>query len=134
MNLNDIPLFGLMGRRMNWLTQRHTVLAQNIANADSPGYGPKDLTAQSFRHMVLGGAQRVTMAATSDSHLAPVRRPDAFRADKAKDIYEAAPAGNAVVLEEQLMKVSETQGAYRLATNLYHKHVSMLKQALGRER
>lgn len=133
MDLNNLPLFGLMNRRMNWLTQRHGVLAQNIANADSPGYSPKDLTKQSFQRMLFGGAPRVTMAATSESHMAAIRRSDEFRADRARDVYEAAPAGNAVVLEEQLIKVSETQGAYRLATNLYRKHVSMLKQALGRD-
>jgi flagellar basal-body rod protein FlgB len=133
MNLDKLPLFGLINRRMNWLTQRHTVLAQNVANADSPGYGPRDLTDQSFRRMLFGGPPRVTMAATSNTHLAAIRRSDEFRSDKTKDFYEAAPSGNAVILEEQLMKVSETQGAYRLATNLYSKHVSMLKQALGRD-
>lgn len=43
MNLKSMPLFGLMGRRMAWLTQRQMVLSQNIANADTPGYKPKDL-------------------------------------------------------------------------------------------
>jgi flagellar basal-body rod protein FlgB len=133
MDLNNLPIFGLMNRRMDWLTQRHTVLAQNIANADSPGYGPKDLSRSSFLRMLRPTGPQMTMQATSASHLAPTRRPEEARADKSRDVYEAAPAGNAVVLEEQLMKVSETQGAYRLATNLYRKHVSMLKQALGRE-
>lgn len=134
MDLNNLKLFGLMGRRMSWLTQRQTVLAQNISNADTPEYRPKDLTQASFRRMLEPGRAAPMMTLTSGAHLQPVRRPEEFRADKADDVYETALSGNAVVLEEQLMKVSETQGAYRLVTNLYSKHVSMLKSAIGRER
>jgi flagellar basal-body rod protein FlgB len=135
MDLSKSPLFALMGRRMSWLAQRQTVLAHNISNADTPAFKPLDLTKESFRRMLDGTRpDTVRMARTSESHIMPVRNPDPFRKDKSKDTYETALAGNSVVLEEQLMKVSETQGAYNLATNLYRKHVSMLKMAIGRER
>lgn len=134
MDLSKSPLFALMGRRMSWLAQRQTVLAHNISNADTPAFKPLDLTKESFRRMLDGTRlDTVKMARTSEAHIMPVRHPDPFRKDKSKDTYETALAGNSVVLEEQLMKVSETQGAYNLATNLYRKHVAMLKMALGRE-
>lgn len=134
MDLNKLPLFGLMARRMTWLTQRQAVLAENISNADTPGYRPSDLTEASFRRMLEPERPRAVMALTSEQHMPPLRKEQAFRVDEAKETYESALAGNAVVLEEQLMKVAETQGAYRLATNLYSKHVGMLKAAIGRER
>jgi flagellar basal-body rod protein FlgB len=135
MDLSKSPLFALMGRRMGWLAQRQTVLAHNVSNADTPDFKPIDLTKESFRKMLDGtGVSAVRMARTSESHIMPVRKPDPFRKDKSKETYETALSGNAVVLEEQLMKVSETQGAYNLATNLYLKHVGMLKMALGRDR
>ena len=45
-------LFHLLGQRMDWLGQRQKVLAQNIANADTPEYVPHDLKPQEFRRMV----------------------------------------------------------------------------------
>jgi len=134
MDLNKLPLFSLMNRRMGWLAQRQHVLAQNIANADTPAFKPLDLSKESFRRMLEPMQARVSMQQTSASHLMPTRRATPFRSDVDKDTYETALAGNSVVIEEQLMKVSETQGAYKLATNLYRKHVSMFKAAIGRDR
>jgi flagellar basal-body rod protein FlgB len=36
------------------------------------------------------------------------------------------------VLEEQLVKVAETQMDYQTMTNLYRKHMQMFRIALGR--
>lgn len=124
-----------MGRRMSWLSQRQTILAHNVSNADTPDYKPQDLTARSFRNMISGtGMSTVTMRRTSAGHIMPMHKPDPYRAEKSKDTYETALSGNSVVLEEQMMKVAETQGAYNLASNLYRKHVKMLKMAIGQER
>ena len=130
MDLSKSPIFALMGRRMSWLAQRQTILAHNISNSDTPKFKPLDLTEASFKKMLVGqSAPTAGMRRTSAMHIQPIHRPDDFRKDKSKDTYETALSGNAVVLEEQLMKVSETQGAYNLATNLYRKHVSFLKMA-----
>lgn len=134
MSLKSLPLFALMGRRMAWLSQRQAVLAQNIANADTPGYKPKDLSQASFKQMLAPRRSTAVMAQTSAAHLQPIRRPDRFRVEKTNDTYGTTLAGNAVVIEEQLMKVQETHGAHRLVTNLYGKHLSMLKAAIGRDR
>ena len=135
MDLSKLPLFSLMGRRMSWLAQRQTILAHNVSNADTPDFRPQDLTKESFRNMVDGSkSPNVTMHRTSTSHIQPTRQIDLFRKDNSKDTYETTLSGNSVVLEEQLFKVSETQGAYNLATNLYRKHVKMLKLAIGQER
>ncbi len=135
MDLSNIPIFSLMGRRMSWLAQRQTILAHNVSNADTPNFKPLDLTKESFRNMVDGSkSATVTIRQTSASHIRPTRQPDPFRKDKSSATYESAMSGNSVVLEEQLMKVAETQGAYNLATNLYRKHVKMLKMAIGQER
>lgn len=124
-----------MGRRMSWLTQRQTVLAHNVSNADTPDFKPQDLTKRSFRNMLEGSSSpMVAMHQTSASHMQASRQADAFRKDASQGSYGSSIAGNAVVLEEELMKVSETQGAYNLATNLYRKHVKMLKMAIGQER
>lgn len=45
--------------------------------------------------------------------------------------YEVAPAGNGVILEEQMTKASRTTMDYNLMTSLYQKHVAMMRTALG---
>jgi len=135
MSLENLPLFSLMGRPIAWLTQRQSVLAQNVSDADTPGFKPKDMTEASFRRMLEPRRSApALMALSSALHMRPTRRPEEFRTDKAKDAYETALSDNAVSIEEELMKVSETQGAYRLVTNLYGKHIAMLKAAIGRDR
>ena len=57
---------------------------------------------------------------------------DPVDSKKQKKTYETAPAGNSVVVEEQMMKLSQTQADYNQMVNLYRKHVDMLKTAIGR--
>ncbi len=52
MELDKIALFGLVKKRLAWLAQRQEVLAKNIANADTPGYKPRDLKAFDFKQLV----------------------------------------------------------------------------------
>lgn len=134
MDLSQLKLFGLLSKRMSWLGARQEVLAHNIANSDTPSYVPHDLKPQDFGKLVRASAPPTTMRMTDPSHLEPIRRPPKERDEKDRKLYEMTPSGNAVVLEDQLMKVSDTQSGYRLATNLYSKHVAMIKAALGRDR
>jgi flagellar basal-body rod protein FlgB len=135
MDLNRLPLFSMLTKRASWLDKRQEVLARNIANADTPGYMPHDLKPQEFKKLLTqAAAPQLTLATTSPVHNMGTVAPSKWRNEKAKETYETAPAGNAVVLEEQLVKVSETQSDHRLALNLYAKHVAMLKAVLGRDR
>ena len=43
MNVDSIPLFGLLKGKLGYLNQRQRLIAQNVANADTPGYAPTDL-------------------------------------------------------------------------------------------
>lgn len=138
MDLTKLTIFAMATKRLGWLAKRQEVLAQNIANSDTPRYVPNDLAPQQFRKYLTmtptPHVPKAEMRLTSASHIEPLHRPPKFREDDDDDTYEIAPAGNAVILEEQLMAVNETQGAFRLATNLYEKHVRMIKAAIGRDR
>jgi flagellar basal-body rod protein FlgB len=135
MDFNKVSLFGMMKQRLAWLGQRHEVLAQNIANADTPGYRPRDIKPLEFRGMVTRPPAPVGMEKTHGDHLGG--RPATARAfDDAvnRRPYETAPAGNAVILEEQMAKVSETSVTHRLTTELYRKHLGMVRTAIGGRR
>lgn len=44
----------------------------------------------------------------------------------------ANPNGNAVSLEEEMIKVADTQAQFQAAASLYSKAMSMMKTAIGR--
>ncbi len=131
MDLGKIPLFEAITRRMSWLGERQTVLSQNIANADTPGYLAKDVKPPDFAELVGKASQRLPMVVTSPAHIVPAHEGGAFRtvADKPG---ERAPNGNAVQLEQQMMKVTDTVNDYALTTSLYRQQFGLLKLVLGR--
>lgn len=134
MDLRQIPLFSMITRQMDWLTARQKVLAQNIANADTPNYVAKDLAPLDFANMARAAGNKLKLSTTNGGHIKAGM--SAAGTPKVFEIKESlrSPSGNGVILEDQLMKVSETQADYELITRLYRKHVGMLRSALGRRR
>ncbi|MGG5812588.1 flagellar basal body rod protein FlgB [Falsiroseomonas sp. CW058] len=114
----------LAERRLAWLEQRQRVLAQNIANADTPGYQPRDATPFA---RVLAGAQP-ELARTSPRHL---DTPGGSRTKRDR-AAETAPDGNAVSLDREALKVAETDQAHALALSLHRRWAAMFRTALGR--
>ena len=49
LNLPDIPIFSILRERMAWLNQRQSVLSENVANADTPGFVARDLKPLDFQ-------------------------------------------------------------------------------------
>ncbi|WP_235830219.1 flagellar basal body rod protein FlgB [Algihabitans albus] len=126
-------LFDVIARKMDWLAQRQKVLSENVANADTPGFAAKDLREGPFERMIRGQLAIVQPRRTDPEHLTPASTGNGqAREHKPRDRYETAPSGNAVVLEEQLVKVQQTQIDYQTMTNLYSKHLRMFSTALGR--
>ena len=132
MDFNKMTLFGMVKNRLNWLGQRQEVLAQNIANADTPKYRPQDLRAYDFKELVRNEAAQLNLEASAPNHLKGNRRRIRdFSTEETRRPFETAPNGNAVILEEQMAKVNETQISHDLTTQLYKKHLNMIKMALG---
>ncbi len=132
MAVGGTPLFGMIEEKMNWLSQRQRVISQNIANADTPNYSARDLEKIDFRETLRRDAHQMTLSKTSDSHLSSPREQDSFRTGETRKVYETAPAGNAIVLEEQMLKLNETAGDYQMMTGLYKKYLNFHQIALGR--
>ena len=117
----------LAGQKLHWLDQRQRVLAQNIANANSPGYQPQDLAP--FAQALQRAGAGVAMARTDDQHL--TTGTDA-RARKDRRAAERKPDGNGVSLDQQALKVAETDQAHQLALGLHRSWVGLFRSALGR--
>mgnify|MGYP005862074437 CR=1 FL=1 len=125
-------LFGLLSAKSAWLGQRQAVLARNIANADTPRFQPQDLVP--FATALKDAASRLAppgMMLTDKAHLAAApAEPQGARASRVAS-YEIAPAGNAVVLEEEMQKLGATKLEHDLATGLYRKYAGLMRQAIG---
>lgn len=135
MDIKNIALFQAMGAKMNYLSTRQGVLAQNIANADTPEYRPRDLTEVDFGAVLqeVTGSKKVRIQQTNPNHMMPggnIGNPDER---KSRMTYEVAPADNAVIIEEQMIKATQTTMDYNLMTNLMRKNVGMIQTALGRQ-
>lgn len=131
MDLSKNPLLHLLGQKMSWLSQRQEVLSQNVANSSTPGFQSSDLAPMDFKGMVRA-LNRLEAIKTRPGHIGvALRAPGAFAVVPDK-LDEASPDGNAVDIEKQMVKMAETQMDYQLITNLYRKHVGMIRAALGR--
>ncbi len=136
MTTQNLSLFKALGSKMDYLNQRQRVISQNVANSDTPGYQPKDLAPVDFGSVLKGitgksSVRPVTLQSTNASHVSNAPDSGAARSQKQKDTYEVAPAGNAVIMEEQLLNAGETAEDYTLMANLYQKHIGMLRISLG---
>jgi flagellar basal-body rod protein FlgB len=127
MDSQRIDLFDLAERRLVWADQRQAVLAQNIANANTPGYKPHDL--KSFAS-TLNGAESVTPVRTQPNHLSGTIA--ATQNETVDRTHQQSPDGNAVALDEQMVKVASTQTTHELVTTIYRKYLGMFNTALGR--
>lgn len=135
MTIQNIALFKAMAAKMGYLDHRQKVLAQNIANADTPGYQAHDLTKVDFGAMlknVTGDQLAVNPVTTQSGHMSPGGNVDNAKDREQRVTYEVAPAGNGVSLEEQMINASQTTVDYNLMTTLYQKNVNMIRTALGR--
>lgn len=147
MDISQIPLFAMLSRRMVWLGKRQEILAQNIANADTPGYRARDLGDSRFKALLRGRLRSTPLATTAPGHIAgpgaarlvgggrgEIPIPDPDLVPRVDESVKPEADGNAVDLESELVKVSETAAQYQLVTTLYRKHVAMIRIALGRPR
>jgi len=131
MDLDKSSLFAAVKSRLSWLTQRQEVLAQNIANADTPRYRATDLKPFEFKEILRQEKIQLNMDVTSAAHQ-PGRRKRIrdFAEQQVRHPFETAPNGNGVVLEEQMAKMNETHTKHRLVTQLCRKHLSMISLAV----
>jgi flagellar basal-body rod protein FlgB len=127
MDPSSIPLFDLAEQRLAWTDRRQGVLAQNIANLNTPGWQAKDLRPFA---QAMAAATGPALARTDPGHLAGTQD-TAAQSLLAPQSGAKQPDGNAVSMDDQLMKVSDTAQAQQVATTLYRKYLSMFSLALG---
>ena len=132
MGLGDIPLFSMLKDRLGYVNQRERLLSENIANADTPGYAPRDLKPFSFEAMLRPRIGLSALAQTDPAHLAASASTggvgDRFKAQVTPD-SETRLDGNQVVLEEQMAKMTGARIDYETAIDFYQQSMTLLTTA-----
>lgn len=132
MDIKEPVLNGMMKSHMKYMTERQHVLAQNIANIDTPAYKARDLKKLDFGKLAEAMSNKLEMRVTNPKHLSGTSAaPTTFRSDKDKDTFETTPTQNNVVLEDQMAKVSDTGAEYTLSSNMLHKYTQLYRKAAG---
>ena len=130
MRLDNIPLFDAIRGRLGWLEERQRVIAQNVANADTPGFAARDLRApDDFAHAMMQQSQGVGMMRTSTAHMAIQPQRAVNYASMTSPDSETTLDGNSVVVEEQMLRMAESRMAHDAAIGFYQKSLNMLPMA-----
>ena len=134
MSISDLPVLSALRTKMQWHQARQSVLSENVSNANTPKFKPRDLVEPKFdaAGAQTGSTGSLAMMRTSASHLAPSGGAGRNFDVNGKVGFETKPAGNAVSLEEEMMKVSDNQMDYAAAASLYSKSLHLLKTAIGK--
>ena len=118
MTITDLPLFSMLRTRMQWHQERQRLLSENVANADTPSFRPRDLAPLEFGTRC---SRRWPRSGSLAPHPAHIAGSGAIRGGFAAPGRHTtcAPAGNAVNLEDEMIKVAANQMDYQAATTLY---------------
>jgi flagellar basal-body rod protein FlgB len=135
MALTDIPILAMLRTRLQWGQERQRVLAENVANADTPHYRARDLAPLKFEAPAAVAAapvSAVSLSRTASGHIAGIGPSNSPFRSESKGPYEVRPTGNTVNLEQEMMKVAANQMDYQAASALYIRSLSLIKTALGK--
>ena len=106
MSITDLPLFNMLRTRMHWHQERQRLLSENVANADTASFRPRDLAPLDFER---ASPSPVALQRTVASHLTGFAGAGGrFEASRLGG-HDIRPSGNAVNLEDEMIKVAANQ-------------------------
>jgi flagellar basal-body rod protein FlgB len=110
-------LFGetieMLSAILDFRSERHKVIASNIANIDTPNYRPKDIIVfKEELKALIGNGTGITMARSREKHLSEL----SISRDKAD--FEVVDIGESVDLDSEMAKLAENNLMHNLAVEL----------------
>ncbi|MDD3371731.1 MAG: flagellar basal body rod protein FlgB [Alphaproteobacteria bacterium] len=121
-------IFDLLTSKMSYLNQKQGVIAENVANVDTPGYKQLELKAFSFSDALKKASG--SMAVTNPKHIVPASMAGMNAQTTPSKDTEVLPSGNTVDIEQQMAEVSKTSVEYQTMTAVYRKMANLFRVAL----
>lgn len=109
----DLPIFQLAGAKARHASAQHNAKAQNIANADTPGFKARTLE-------------------TFDAQIALTREADSLFQMRENRNAVASPNGNTVSLDEEILGAASAKMEHETAIAIYRKSMELLRMSLGK--
>jgi len=120
--MDQVYLFGIASQRAAWLSNRQAVVAENVANADTPGYTAKEIA--SFEDTLK--ATQSQLAGSSPMHFASLATDEDGAALTDKYSWDVENTRKPVVMEQEMLKAGEISRAYSLDTSIVKAFHRML--------
>jgi flagellar basal-body rod protein FlgB len=119
--------YAMLEESMNIASARHSLIASNLANIDTPGYKAKDID--------FSEELKIALDRTVNSDISWASGEFSYESSYKPVVFESADStmrqdGNTVDLDKQLGKLAKTTSKYNQATTLYSMKIKLLKQAL----
>lgn len=127
MDLENLSVMSLARQNMRYLTEKERVIATNLANANTPGYLPKDIKKPTFSGEL---SQVLALKTTNPMHMKGMAS-----ASFINEVYTPQPTtpltidGNGVIIEDQMNQANKTSGEYNRMITIYNKYRTMIKAA-----
>ncbi len=119
--MDPVYLFNRIDQQKSWLSARQTLVSQNLANVNTPGYKAVD-TLPFARVMERSG---LDMAGANPLHMRPSTSETMAAAVKEAEGWETTISGNTVSPEQEMIKAGEIRSAFTLDTNLMRSFHNM---------
>ena len=123
----------LLQKSLDFRTQRHNVLASNIANVETPGYKAKDLIFENALGAALKAHVPGPLTVTHRNHMdgrdqTPLEmvQPETIRTGNPVSTLD----GNSVDMEREMAKLAENQIAYQVLAQMISKKFAGLRAVI----
>ena len=123
----------VLAKTLDLRSRRHALISGNLANVETPGYTPSDL---SFESELKGALEKGkgTPSVTNPRHI-PLKHGTGSLEMVQGTVVQAAdgntgPDGNGVEMESEMSKMAENQIMYNASIQLLTKKFEMMKQAI----
>jgi len=125
--MSEIELFALAGMQRSWLSTRQSLVAANVANANTPRYTQADVV--SF-DKALDRTRGATLAITDPRHINDVAGLRATAFDDRRNAWDITYSGNSVSLEQQMLRAGEVARGFEVNTAITRSFQRMLMMSL----
>lgn len=126
----SVEIIQLLATGMKVAQMNHRIIANNIANVDTPNYNPIQLDFQKTLRSALVGRGRISLRRTNPRHINSVR----FRPDFTSLVFSSKNDYNKVDMDAEIVNLSKNTGRHNLYGSLLVKEFQRIKNMLSSER
>lgn len=122
--MEPIFLFKLGFEKLSWLSTRQAAVAENVANANTPGFRAREIEpfSEELRRY------RLKMAVTRPLHMTGGRSGVEEEVAPDQTVWSVSASGNSVSLEQEMIKqarVAEEQSLVTASMRTFHRMLLM---------